>query len=179
MYGEPAHDGKSVVWDRLTNIGMSRKEPWVLVGDFNEILNNGEKLGGPRRSEISFAPFAEMISSCEMEELSSRGNMFTWSGCRWKKWIQCRLDRCFGNKEWRRLFPSANQTFLEKRGSDHRPVWVNLRANSEAARGQYRFDRRILHHPDAVKEVEKAWKNSSRVASVAFKIRKCRAVMSS
>lgn len=104
--------------------------------------------------------------------------MFTWSGCRWKKWIQCRLDRCFGNKEWRLLFPGSNQTFLEKSGSDHRPVLVNLQANSDGPRGQFRFDRRLLHHPDAIKEVETEWKKRSGSASVSCKIRKCRSVMS-
>lgn len=177
VYGEPASDGKSVVWERLSRLGVSRSAPWSIVGDFNEILNNDEKLGGPRRSESSFKPFKDMRNCCNMDELNSKGDMFTWSGKRWKKWIQCRLDRCFGNKEWGLLFPGANQTFLDKRGSDHRPVWVNLIANPEPRRGQSRFDKRLLHHPDAIKEVEREWKKSASSVPVAFKIRKCRGVM--
>lgn len=59
-----------------------------------------------------------------------------------------------------------------------RAVWVNLRANSEAPRGLFRFDRRLLHYLDALREVESAWKDKSGSLSVAFKIRKCRRVMS-
>ncbi|KAG2304115.1 hypothetical protein Bca52824_032766 [Brassica carinata] len=129
-------------------------------------------------SEASFRPFDDMLNACNMEELSSKGNMFTWSGKRWKKWIQCRLDRCFGNRAWRSLFPGSNQTFLDKRGSDRRPVWVNLKANPDITRGQFRFDRRMLHHPDAKEEVENAWKRSDSSVSVALKIRKCRRVLS-
>lgn len=135
VYGEPVTDGRSRVWDRLTRLGIGRTEPWSMIGNFNEILNNDEKIGGPRRSASSFVPFADMLSSCEMEKLSSKGNRFSWGGSRWKKYIQCCLDRCFGNKEWRSRFPESNQTFLEKRGSDHKPVWINLRANSDIHRG--------------------------------------------
>lgn len=178
MYGEPASDGKSVVWDRLTRLGVGRSEPWSMIGDFNEILNNDEKLGGPRRPESSFKFFAEMLSSCEMEEFCSKGNRFTWAGQRWKKYIQCCLDRCFGNRVWHSRFPNSNQTFLEKKGSNHRPFWVNLRANPDVQRCQFRFDRRLLHHPDAIQGVEDAWRNNRRVSSVSLKIRKCRKVMS-
>lgn len=156
VYREPAHDRRSVVWEHLIRKWIGRSNPWCIVGDFIKILNNDEKIGGPRRPNASFQHFAEMLRLCEMEELSSKGNMFTWAGMRWKKYIQCCLDRCFGNKAWMARFPNSNQTFLEKRGSDHRLVWVNLRASPKIQRGHFRFDRRLLHHPDAIKAVEKA-----------------------
>ncbi|KAJ4881718.1 Endonuclease/exonuclease/phosphatase protein [Raphanus sativus] len=74
---KPAHDGKSIVWERLSRLGVQRSEPWCIVGDFNEILNNDEKCGGPKRSPASFKPFADMLSVCGMEELASKGNRFT------------------------------------------------------------------------------------------------------
>lgn len=51
IYGEPAPEGKSKVWERLSRIGVNRKEKWCMIGDFNEILSNNEKLRGPARSE--------------------------------------------------------------------------------------------------------------------------------
>lgn len=95
VYGEPAVDGRSVIWERLIRMGLGRSKAWCIIGDFNEILCNDEKIGGPRRSDSSFKPFAEMLSLCEMEELSSKGNRFTWSGTRWKQYIQCCLEQKF------------------------------------------------------------------------------------
>ena len=42
------------------------------------------------------------------------GGSFIWSGVRFKKYIQSKLDRFFGNKEWKRIFPLAIQVFLER-----------------------------------------------------------------
>lgn len=99
VYGGPSHRGKDIVWERLMHICLSRRRSWGWVGDFNEILHNGEKIGGPSRSEGSSENFRNCVRVCEMAELSGFGDSFTWSGVRSKKYIQSKLDRCFGNKE--------------------------------------------------------------------------------
>ncbi|KAG2333220.1 hypothetical protein Bca52824_004400 [Brassica carinata] len=168
--------GKTV-WERLSRIGVNRKEKWCMIGDFNEILNNNEKLGGPARSEESFKPFGDMLKLCGMEELESVGDRFTWSGSRWKKFIRCCLDRAFGNTDWRSFFPGSNQKFLEKRGSDHRPILMKLQASQVAYRGQFRFDKKFLFHPGIKKRIIEAWNgslNGRDNRSVAKRLRDCR-----
>ncbi|XP_018435286.2 uncharacterized protein LOC108807498 [Raphanus sativus] len=181
IYGEPSSVGKEIVWERLSRIGVCRKEKWCLIGDFNEILNNGEKTGGPLRSEASFQPFGDMLSVCGMEELESSGIRFTWAGQRWKKWIQCCLDRAFGNKAWRRDFPGSNQLFLAKRGSDHRPVLLKLQAYQDRAGGQFRFDKKFLFQPGVKQKIIEAWRGSAERSvnrSVAKRLRDCRGTLS-
>ncbi|KAL1215221.1 hypothetical protein V5N11_016987 [Cardamine amara subsp. amara] len=185
VYGDPLVKGRARVWERLSRIGIVRKDCWCVVGDFNDILNNSEKIGGPLRGDSSFTPFKDMINSCELLELSSKGNGFTWGGKRFDLWIQSRLDRCFGNKKWFNIFPGSNQTFLAKRGSDHRPVLVNLVASKEAYRGCFRFDKRFLNKPDVKEAINQAW-NSSVLRhglsgfdeKVSDKLRLCRKVLS-
>jgi len=46
-----------LVWDRLTRIGLTCFEPWFMISDFNEVIENHEKKGGKSRSDSSFLPF--------------------------------------------------------------------------------------------------------------------------
>lgn len=135
------------VWKRVTRIGIHRQESWVILGDFNDILHNGEKVGGLYRSENSFQAFVNIVKDCQMKELPSQGNPFTWSCVRHKLWIQCKLDRNFGNKEWFKMFPVTNQSFLEKRGSDHRVFLVKLMSFQDSYRSHFVFDKIMLHKP--------------------------------
>ena len=99
VYGDPMCVNRPKIWERLSRIGVNRQECWCMLGDFNDILHNGEKSGSPLRNETTFIPFRDMIKACQMTDLASTGNALTWGGKRNDMWIQCQLDRCFGNKE--------------------------------------------------------------------------------
>jgi len=45
FYGEP--DDKQLSWRALRTLNASWERPWLCIGDFNEILSNYEKEGGP------------------------------------------------------------------------------------------------------------------------------------
>ena len=105
VYGDPVRQRRQEVWNMLQDIGEQRTGGWFLVGDFNEIMNNGEKLGGPVRQESSFFPFRSMVKECRIKEVPSSGNVMSCAGVREiitnglkeNVWVKCRLDRAFGN----------------------------------------------------------------------------------
>lgn len=98
-----------------------------------------------------------------------------------EKRIKCCLDRAFENKEWLKLFPGSNQNFLEKRGSDHRPVLIDLQASQAVFKGQFRFDEKFLFQlmvKNKICDVWRAGSFGSQNRSVAKRIRDCRRVLS-
>ncbi|KAG7588745.1 Reverse transcriptase domain [Arabidopsis suecica] len=167
---------RSLLWERISTFGLQRKEAWCMIGDFNEILSNKEKLGGPLRLISSFRPFKDMLNDCGMHELGSTGNSFTWGGTRNYQWIQCKLDRCFGNPAWFEMFPNSHQWFLEKLGSDHRPVLVKFINDQELFRGQFRFDKRMADDPSLANVIHSSWNSeiSTGNHSSIFSIAECR-----
>lgn len=93
VYGDPCGKNKHNVWEMITRLGCNRKEGWCMLGDFNDILHSGEKMGGPLRSDAVCGSFNDMIKACEMSELPSSGNGLTWGGMRYDLWIQCRIEK--------------------------------------------------------------------------------------
>jgi hypothetical protein len=49
IYGEPKWEDKYKTWDKLRELKSNSNLPWVVIGDFNEILYSHEKEGGNPR----------------------------------------------------------------------------------------------------------------------------------
>lgn len=80
IYGDPVVKNREYIWERLSRIGVTRSEPWFIIGDFNEITGNLEKHGGKKRSEATFLPFSGMINACGFIDFPFSGNQFSWIG---------------------------------------------------------------------------------------------------
>ncbi|KAG2331652.1 hypothetical protein Bca52824_002832 [Brassica carinata] len=146
------------VWDRLVMMGLARDEAWILAGDFNELLSNEEKSGGATRSDSSFWDFRNMVQNCKLREIRHTGNCLSWGGWREKVWVQCRLDRSFGNSEWFSLFPKSSMEYLELWASDHRPIRINFALEKEDSRkGRFFFDKRMLSREGFEDMVRLSW----------------------
>lgn len=137
-------------------------------------------MGGPRRCESTFRDFNNMLDFLQWRELRSQGNSLTWGGRRGIHSIRSKLDRCFGNKEWFMLFPASNQTFLDMKGSDYRPVLLKLILPAENFRGRFKFDSRFLHKPLVKDTIRKAWltNHPSFGSSASDRLSRCRKALS-
>lgn len=45
---DPATEKKALSWRALRTLNAARRRPWLVVGDFNEVLMESEKEGGPK-----------------------------------------------------------------------------------------------------------------------------------
>ena len=52
--------------------------PWVVFGDFNEILHVDEKLGWKERDSNQMEAFRESLNVCGLFDLGFIGQRYTW-----------------------------------------------------------------------------------------------------
>ncbi|XP_020876164.1 uncharacterized protein LOC110227149 [Arabidopsis lyrata subsp. lyrata] len=180
VYGHPVQSMRHLFWERLERIGVVRDGAWILAGDFNEIKSNSEKIGGPHREEWSFRDFRNMITSCDLIDLKSKGDIFSWVGERHNHTVKCCLDRVMVNTEWAATFPNAEAEFMDFNGSDHKPILKCINPTSPATHKPFRFDKRLSQIPEFENIVAKGWnscKHTNRY-SISDQIRNCRKAMS-
>lgn len=157
IYGAPNPIDRPLFWSKLTELGADREEAWLITGDFNDLLDNSEKVGGPVRWEGSFLSFRSFVSQMGLWDLHHSGNHLSWRGTRYNYFIQSRLDRAMANCSWFERFPAGRCEYLRFEGSDHRPVLVHFDVKRKQKKGLFRFDRRLKGKPEIRKLVEEQW----------------------
>ena len=161
FYGSPTVEGKSVAWNILRALRTHHALPWLCVGDFNELLSNGEKWGRRPRPESQMTHFRQVVDDCGFLDLGFLGPSFTWCNnqtgdCR----VLERLDRSFATSDWLLRFPNCRVHHMHAVFSDHRPLWMELNPSARTMRPkrkQFRFEAMWLMDPRCEEQVQQAW----------------------
>ena len=173
IYGAPAVENRAAFWDKLSQIGSDRDSAWLLTGDFNDILNNSEKVGGPPRLEGSFTTFRSFVAQNGLWDIRHSGEELSWRGTRYTHYIRARLDRVMGNCSWSEAFPMGRCCYLRFEGSDHRPMITYFNADRPKKAGLFRFNRTLVGNEEVSQLIESTW-NHSPIDSVIKKLNACR-----
>ncbi|XP_012851712.1 PREDICTED: uncharacterized protein LOC105971405 [Erythranthe guttata] len=182
FYGYPEYDRKYLSWELIRNLRDHRTMPWLLGGDFNEILSNSEKTGGNARLPASIRAFRNTLEDCSLSDLGFEGSPFTWSNNRHAPdTVRCRLDRCCANNGWISLFPRASVYHLNYSGSDHLPIKAILRdsKNVQTLRKKrpFRFEATWFRRDDCEDIINQYWANNQcidPIEDLLWKNNECR-----
>lgn len=98
----------------------------LVIGDYNDILDNLEKERGNYRYVASRRDFSEFIVDNRLLELGFVGYPVTWRNRRDDGPIQQRLDRGLTISEWVNVYPNARVLHEVLEGSDHSMLILDM-----------------------------------------------------
>lgn len=105
-----------------------RNKPWMLLGDFNVILDVEEH---SRADSSNFShgmqDFQDLVNYCHLSDLAAQGPLYTWCNRRDTDLISKKLDRILVNDQWNQSFPHSYTVFEAGGCSDHLRSKVKLR----------------------------------------------------
>lgn len=157
IYASPSGPKREKLWDYLNFVSSCHQLPWVLAGDFNELLHVEDKLGGAL--SIRHKGFRKWFDNNAMVDIGFYGPKYTWTNKR----VSERLDRAICNMGWRRLFAEAHVKHLSRTKSDHNPIKLCLKSGfaSSPANRPFRFEAMWLKHEGFKEFITQTWQQLS------------------
>jgi hypothetical protein len=169
IYGEPRWEDMHQTLDRIRAMHAQHNLPWVIIGDFNEILYSHEKEGSNLRPHNLMQAFRNALSDCNLEDIGFTGDAFTWRRGR----IRERLDRAVANNAWSVMHPGARLQNLDFIRLDHRPILLDtdaLQYPSNNVRGTKKFEAKWLQEPGFGDVVKCAWETANQGDSGGWRV---------
>lgn len=146
------------MWDHLAQIGNTNQLPWLVSGDFNEIISLSEKIGGREEDTTGMHDFHNFIHDTGMIDAGFFGNPYTWCNNRRSATrIWQRLDRALISIAFQNSFPALKIYHLSRVGSDHTPLCFCFLDIGAAPKSRFVFQRIWVDHSDFQQMVAHTW----------------------
>ncbi|XP_026384155.1 uncharacterized protein LOC113279699 [Papaver somniferum] len=147
------------LWDKMLEINNQDK-PWLVIGDFNDVLSIEEKKGGRSQLKIAMLECNNCIQSCGLIQAPKSGLEFSWCNNRaGDKRNVCNLDRAFYNVKWLELHPSWGYKFSVRGISDHGVLYGANASIPKLLNVSFRAFKVWLEHEGFFNLVKECWKN--------------------
>ncbi|XP_021764015.1 uncharacterized protein LOC110728681 [Chenopodium quinoa] len=126
VYGLNDPKRRVELWNQLTEIAKISKDPWLISGDFNNILNWEDRIRSPCTFD-EVKDFRECLSKNDLVDFKVGGLYYTWNNKQEGQHIVCsKIDRVLVNNDWLSKFDKATAVFLPERTMDYYPCVMNI-----------------------------------------------------
>ncbi|KAL9680028.1 hypothetical protein QQ045_017901 [Rhodiola kirilowii] len=164
FYGHLMVNRRAETWDLLRRLRAELDLPWLVFGDFNEVMFGWEVKGRCIRGEWQMKRFRQVMEDCGLTDLGFRGTTFTFSNKRKGTMeTKARLDRALASQEWRQMFPEAEVIHEVSGMSDHAPIiirWKRMKAGGKQR--LFRYEPMWLKHKEYGEKIRCIWEQCAR-----------------
>lgn len=159
FYGYPERARRRESWNLLRRLSLVSSLPWMIIGDFNDLLSVADKKGRVAHPNWLFNGFRSAILDCILTDIPLRGYQFTWvRGRGTEAAVEERLDRAFGCPDWLTKFPNVTLTNLIAPTSDHSPILLKLEGEMRhIGAHKFRFENQWLREEGFSDLVPEIW----------------------
>lgn len=162
IYASNQRSERSGLWVELLNIHQSfqlHSTPWMLGGDFNQIIHPAEhSVPAVNSLNIRMIELRDTLLQHDLYDLRYQGPTLTWSNHQPDSPIAKKLDRLLISSPILNLFPNCTSTFLPPLFSDHCPCIVDLAFKLPSSGTKpFKFYNYLTKHPDFHQVVLQAW----------------------
>ncbi|PKA63449.1 hypothetical protein AXF42_Ash005344 [Apostasia shenzhenica] len=112
-----------------------------------------ERIGGNLPNFHAMNDFNNAIMEAGLEDAEYSGNPYTWSNSR----LSERIDRAFINNVWISHFNDTVISHLDRIGSDHAPILIEVKDNNYKGKPSFRFQNMWCKHKDFLEVVRNSW----------------------
>lgn len=159
-YVRPNPRAKDIFWSDCRAYANQMEDPWIIIGDFNDIASDDDQWGSERINCNVIDKFVENFNNCGLMDLESSGPRYSWVRQVGNRTVQRRkLDRVLWNMRAQLDFLEAKMFILPRVHSDHHPISFVGEAGEVLARHNrpFRFEVAWLMRHDYQKVWETAW----------------------
>lgn len=161
-YGRHTEVDRRPLWDCIRNLAASRilsESPWLVLGDFNQVLNTQELY-----SLIYYSPsiqgmleFQTCLEDSALFDLPYRGCLLTWANRQPTNPIARKLDRALCNEPWLEAYPLSLAEFQAPGPSDHSPCQISLDSSIQHRKTPFKYFTYFSSHPDYNRLIQESW----------------------
>ncbi|KAL5556672.1 hypothetical protein UlMin_038908 [Ulmus minor] len=157
IYGPTSYVAKRLFWEDIGHEADCFPGAWLMIGDFNGVLANGDRSSN-NRVDGGSRNMLESLDNIGMIPIPSSGFFYTWSNHRFgRKRVNSRIDRGVANESWWRIFPNASIKLLPQSSSDHNLQVLSCYGHNSFAKRLFRFEVAWVEDQRSSWVVNQAW----------------------
>ncbi|XP_057770939.1 uncharacterized protein LOC130990727 [Salvia miltiorrhiza] len=181
FYGHPKSSQRKFSWEllkRLSDLMPMEDLPWLVGGDFNEILRDSDKIGGKTRPYSLMEAFRSTIYYCRLHEIAKPDCGYTWTNKRKDEPIFERLDRFLGNATWNTTYTNSAYQALDFFRSDHRPILCRLESTdrniTNFGKGRFHFEDKWFFDKKFTPDFVCEWSSNHYISDLPGRLNRCK-----
>ncbi|XP_021853432.1 uncharacterized protein [Spinacia oleracea] len=156
IYGFNTPTERESLWAPLTSFSNLNHQAWLVMGDFNSIMEMEDRIGAlVRLADIK--PMRNCMATCNLTQVKTIGRQFTWNNKQeGENRVFSRIDRVLSNTAWDDKFPTAEAMYLPEGTFDHCPMILSTLSTCQSKK-PFRFYNMWTSSPDFLPIIEKHW----------------------